>query len=75
MGGLGMGGMGLGWILWIAIVIFAIIAITRSFSNSRNDRYSPMISQDSPMDILRKRYAKGEISNREFHQMQQEIAR
>ncbi len=58
--GFGFGG-GFMWIFWI-IIIVAIIALVKGFSGGG----SSASSSESPLEILRKRYARGEISEEEF---------
>ena len=68
-------GAGFGILSWIpmiffwAILILGVVALIRYFGGSgkRNDEYS------SPLDILKKRYAKGEISKKEFEEMKKEV--
>lgn len=61
----GYGGMGLGmvwyWILGILILVSAVWLIARSMNQSSTvDRHK------SALDILKERYARGEIDNKEF---------
>jgi putative membrane protein len=62
----GMGwGMGLGWILGIvliALIIWAIIRIANSGTSAPSGR------QKTALDILKERYAMGEISKEEFEE-------
>ena len=67
MGNLGLwygGWMMLFWILIIALVIYLIYKILQK----QNFSFS-----STPLDILKKRYAKGEISRKEFGQMKKEL--
>ena len=65
-GWFGFGG-GFMWVFWI-LVIVAIIALFRGVSGSGISSTS-----DSPLDILRKRYANGEISDDEFEHLRKEL--
>jgi putative membrane protein len=65
-GGFGFGG-GFMWIFWI-LVIVAIIALFRGVSGSGTSA-----SSESPMEILRKRYANGEITDEEFEHRRKEL--
>ena len=56
-----------GNIFWVAIIIVGIILIT---NRKRNNFEMP---HDTPLDILKKRYAKGEISKEQFEQMKRDI--
>ena len=59
LGGLGMG---LGMILWIALIAVAVWAATSLFSNWARS------ADESPLEILKRRYARGEISQAEYEQ-------
>lgn len=62
-------GMGGGWmILWWVIIIAAIVLITRYLTPSRT-----IDSHKSALDILKERYAKGEISKEEFQKKKKEL--
>ena len=65
----GYGGMGMGfgmiwfWIIGIAFLVLIIWLITRSLNqNAANNQYKPAI------DILKERYARGEIDKDEFEE-------
>ena len=65
MGGLGMG---LGWLIWIAIiglVIWSVVAL----SGNRDHR-----TTETPLEILKRRYARGEISKAEFELAKQDLS-
>jgi putative membrane protein len=60
-------GMGFGWffmILFWAIVIYIVVALVKKNGSGVNETAD---------DILRKRYARGEISKEEFERMKKEI--
>ena len=71
-GGLGWGMMGLG-IFWMVIFWGAIIALivwgVRRFSCHNVYRTSP----NSPLDIAKERYAKGEITKEQFEQLKKDL--
>lgn len=58
-----MGGMGFGWFFWIIILVVIIVGIQQF--TSRN-QYFNNNGSETPLDIIRKRYAKGEITKEEF---------
>ncbi len=63
-------GMGFGWILGIAalIVIIWLIVKAVNYSNrSQND------NDKSALDVLKKRFAEGEISREEYEEMKKII--
>ena len=56
------------WAGIIALVVWAISALAR-----RDGSRPPSASKQDPLDIARKRYAKGEITKDEFGQMKKDI--
>ena len=62
LGGLGMGIGMIVWIILIAVVIWAAISF---FSNGS---HGARRADESPLEILKRRYARGEISQAEFEQ-------
>lgn len=48
------------WFLIIALVVFAIRAVMNSGQSSQSQR------KETPMEILKRRYAEGEIDEEEF---------
>ena len=67
----GMGFMGFGW-LWIIILIIIILAGVYFFSAGFKQESTPQTSTSS-LEILKQRYAKGEITEEEFRKMKKEI--
>jgi len=66
MMGYGFGGM-LMWVIWIAIIgvlIYLIMQATKSRGQAG----------ETPLEILKKRYAKGEITKEEFDRMRKDIS-
>ncbi len=59
--GMGFGGifMWLFWILGIAIIVWAVVIMA-------GGRKKPSAKQKTALDILKERYAKGEIDHQEF---------
>jgi putative membrane protein len=60
-------------LLWIVIIAFILYLI---FGRGKSQRLLPPGSGPEPetaLDILKKRYAKGEISKAEFEQMKRDI--
>jgi putative membrane protein len=68
MAGYGMGGMFMG-ILFIIVVIVVIYLVIRMLSRNLSESGGG----ETPLDILKKRYAKGEISKEEFDRMKDEL--
>jgi putative membrane protein len=57
-------------LFWIAVII-AVVYIVRSFNRTSADRRQ--IAGDAPLDILKKRYARGEITKEEFDRMKEDL--
>ncbi len=66
-----IGNFGLGWLLWIIIIVLAVALIWRN--TREKDKYIPFENKETVLDILKKRYAKGEIAKEEFDRMKKEI--
>jgi len=66
----GIGGMWFGWIFWLLILVVVIWAVMQFTNRNKN---SNQISKQSPLDILKNRYAKGEISKEEFDRMRKDL--
>jgi putative membrane protein len=66
-------GMGSGyvWIIGIIIIIVTIWLIVKIMSRN-NNRNVPI--DKSPMDILKERYARGEISKQEYEEKKKAIS-
>ncbi len=57
------------WILIIALIIWAVVAATRS--PGKPDPLEP--SENSALDILKQRYARGEIDKQEFEEKKRDL--
>ncbi len=77
----GMDGWGWGWwgmgivhgLLWWAILILGIIVLVRLLGrDSRRGPGAP--AQETALDILKKRYARGEIGREEFEEKKRDLA-
>ena len=69
--GMGWGTWGFGWIIWIivlVIIIWGIIKIVSSNSNKPQHH-----EEENALDILKKRYAKGEITKEQFEQIKKDL--
>jgi putative membrane protein len=67
------GGFAFSWFFWVAIVGLIIYLVVNQGNKSKQIHYTPPPQQDSPLDILKKRYAKGEISKEQYEQMKKDI--
>lgn len=72
----GFGGMGWGWIglgmvhmlLFWVLVILGIVALLRWLGSG-----SGRNSSSRPLDILKERYARGELNREQYEQMKREL--
>ena len=67
--GMGFGG-GLMWLFWIFLIIVIVWAAKTCSGNSS----SPSEMKRSALDILKERYARGEIDQQEFEQKRKHLA-
>ena len=67
-------GLGFGWlfmaIFWI-LVILGVMYFVKSITGSKKVEEK----EDTALDILKKRYAKGEITKEEFDRMKDDLAK
>ncbi|MDZ7723009.1 MAG: SHOCT domain-containing protein [candidate division KSB1 bacterium] len=69
MHGYGTGFMGWGWILGLVVLGLIIWAVVRSAQNSNTSPREPK----SALDILKERYALGEIDKQEFEEKKRDL--
>lgn len=70
------GGMlGLGILFWIVIILLLIWVVKSLVGNQETTPTTEVDNDDKAEDILRKRYARGEISREEFEQMKNDLRR
>ena len=68
------GGLWFGWVFWVAIIGLIIYLVVNQGNKNRHVNIpTPYPHHDSPLDILKSRYAKGEISKEQFDQMKKDI--
>lgn len=66
-----MGGMWYGWIFGLLILIVIGWVIVNQMNKNKQNTQSP--PQESSLDILKRRYAKGEITKEEFERMKKDL--
>lgn len=66
-----MSGMWFGWIFWIVIIVLVIFLIVRLTNQKSNG--AGKISDETPLNVLKKRYARGEITKEEFESMKKDL--
>ncbi|HSC71281.1 MAG TPA: SHOCT domain-containing protein [Candidatus Methylomirabilis sp.] len=77
MGWGGFGGSGMGFVGWIFMLLFwgliivGLVLVVRWLWDQRRPGTG---GADAPIEILKRRYARGEISKEEFDRMKQDLA-
>ena len=66
------GGILFAWIFRLVFVGLIVWLIVNAVSNNKHPRNIPYQSETA-LDILKKRYAKGEVSKEQFEQMKRDI--
>lgn len=67
-GGMFFGG-GLMWILWILLIVIVVYALKAGLGGVQSNEQS----NESPLEILKKRYARGEIDEQEYERRRNEL--
>ena len=71
--GFGYGGMGLGMILFWGLIIAVIVLLVRGFG-TRSGVSGKNTPDKTAMDILRQRYARGEIDKAELEEKRRDLS-
>lgn len=72
---MGMGGMLLMWLFWIALLVLLVWGVYRLVKSSRSGSSSRRraAEDETPMDVLERRYAAGEISTDEYEERKRKL--
>jgi putative membrane protein len=71
--GFGGGGMGIGMLVFWGLIIAAVVMLVRGLGGGSSEG-EVRAFHDTPLDILRERYAKGEIDRSEFEAKRRELS-
>jgi putative membrane protein len=63
-------GMGWGWIIGLIVLVLIVWLVVWSVNQNKGVNQS---SEKSPLDILKERYAKGEIDKEEYEQRKKDL--
>lgn len=66
-------GMGIGMLLFWGLIIFAIVSLISVLFSKRQDPGQAVDQTDDALQILKKRYARGEIDKTEFDAMRRDL--
>jgi len=66
------GGMWFSWLFWIVLIALIIWLIVNMSSRSQKNSGSES-EKETPLDILKKRYASGEIDKKEFEEKKKDL--
>ena len=68
------GGMWFGWLFWIIILMLIIWIIMKTLASTKSGRtLNSTSTEENAIDILKKRLAKGEISEEECNRLKKNI--
>jgi putative membrane protein len=74
MMGYGSGyGMGIGMLLFWGLIIFAIVSLISGLFSKRQDPSHPESQTDDALQILKKRYARGDIDKAQFDAIRRDL--
>jgi putative membrane protein len=72
--GFGGGAMGIGMLLFWGVIIAGVVLVIRALTRSGGSGGSDLRERDkTPLEILRERYARGEIDKAEFEQKRDDL--
>ncbi len=72
----GVFGMVIGTLIWVLIIagiVFLVIWLMKNYNGQQKSGRQNKETPETPMEILRRRYAEGDITKREFEEMKKEL--
>lgn len=74
MNGMGWGGMWFGSVFWLVILGLLAWAVISMVNRNRGDKQNDgAFHEESALNILKKRYAQGDITKAEFEEMKRDL--
>jgi putative membrane protein len=67
------GGLWFAWFFKVLVIVLIVWLFMNAFGKNRSNYKMPLQQPESPLDILKRRYAKGEISKEQFEQMRKDL--
>jgi putative membrane protein len=63
------------WILIIGLVIWAVIQLANRSGGGQSSNHYPQLTsqQEDALEVLKKRYARGEITKSEYEEMRRDL--
>ncbi len=69
---MGYGGYG-GTLMWLILIFFIVVIVYLAVERNKKGGNDVRSKEESPMEVLKKRYAKGEITKEEFDAIKRDI--
>ncbi|MFY9396746.1 MAG: SHOCT domain-containing protein [Desulfomonilia bacterium] len=63
-----------GFIMWILILLVIVLVVSLFIRTSRRAPAAYEPGRETPLEIIKKRYARGEISKAEFEEMKKDLS-
>lgn len=73
MGGWGWGFGILGMLFWLALIVLVVVLVWRLMERGGRDGSRYDGGRETPLEILKKRYARGEIDKEEFERVKRDL--
>ena len=63
------------WVLWVILLALIVVIIRAVFIGITPGKDNKQLQKETPLDILKIRYARGEIDEEEFERRRRELER